>query len=194
MGIVWAGTDELLHRPVAVEELRLPPELTEEDASELREAPAMAMVSHPNVVPLYDGTQGSDTIFVVMELFASQSPTAITDAHGTLDQHQLALVTDSVAAALQAAHRIGITHRDVKPANVLLGQHDQVKLGDFGIARNAADPTSTRTGFVTGTPSSLSRRSRRAIPSRRHRTCGVRARRCSRRPRDACPTTTPPNR
>lgn len=160
MGTVWSGTDELLHRSVAVKELKLAPDLPEDEAAELREravreARAMAVVTHPNTVLLYDVAWDGNTPFVVMELVAGQSLAKILDRHGPLDHRLAALVVDGVAAALQAAHRLGITHRDVKPGNVLVGKDGEVKLSDFGIARNNADPTLTRTGFVLGTPAFL---------------------------------------
>ena len=157
MGTVWSGTDELLRRPVAVKEIRLPPGMPEEEAAELREralreARAIAVVTHPGVVTLYDVAREDGEPYVVMELVPSQSLATLLHEHGALDDPQLALVTDSVAAALDAAHRAGIIHRDVKPGNVLIGDTGQVKLSDFGISRNIAEPTLTRTGIMLGTP------------------------------------------
>jgi eukaryotic-like serine/threonine-protein kinase len=157
MGTVWSGTDELLRRPVAVKEVRLPPDLPEDEAAELREralreARAIAVVTHPNVVTLYDVAREDGEPFVVMELVPSQSLATIIHEHGVLDDHQLAVITDGVAAGLEAAHRNGIIHRDVKPGNVLIGDAGRVKLSDFGISRNVAEPTITRTGIMLGTP------------------------------------------
>ena len=110
MGTVWSGTDELLHRPVAVKELKLAPDLPADQAAELREravreARAMAVVAHPNVVMLYDVTWHGDRPFVVMELVVGQSLAKVVDRHGRLDVGPVASVVDGVAAALQAAHR-----------------------------------------------------------------------------------------
>lgn len=158
MGIVWSGTDELLRRPVAVKEVHLPPGMPEDEANEireraLREARAIAMVTHPNVVTLYDVAREAGEPFVVMELVPSQSLAAILSEHGALDDTQLALIADGVAAGLEAAHRNGIIHRDVKPGNVLIGDDGRIKLSDFGISRNIAETTITRTGIMLGTPS-----------------------------------------
>nr|WP_268811552.1 protein kinase [Kibdelosporangium aridum] len=160
MGTVWSGTDELLHRSVAVKELKLAPDLPEDEAADLREralreARAMAVVTHPNVVMLYDVAWDDNSPFVVMELVPGQSLAKILNRHGRLDVPLLALVIDSVAAALQAAHRLDIVHRDVKPSNVLVSKYGEIKLSDFGIARNSADPTLTRTGYLVGTPAFL---------------------------------------
>ncbi|GAA3362726.1 serine/threonine-protein kinase [Saccharopolyspora gregorii] len=157
MGIVWAGTDELLRRPVAVKEVLLPRGMPEGEAAELREralreARAIALVTHPNVVTLYDVARHEGEPFVVMELVPSQSLAAVLAEHGALGDPQLALVADGVAAALDAAHRAGIVHRDVKPGNVLIGDDGRIKLSDFGISRNVSEHTITSTGIMLGTP------------------------------------------
>lgn len=157
MGRVWSGVDELLRRPVAIKEVLLPAGMPEEDAAEqreraLREARAIAVLTHPNVVTLYDVARDQGRPFVVMELMPSRSLASIVEEHGALAQPQLAAVADGVAAALEAAHQTGIIHRDIKPSNVLVGESSQVKLSDFGISRNTAEPTITRRGIMLGTP------------------------------------------
>ncbi|WP_092629623.1 serine/threonine-protein kinase [Actinopolyspora mzabensis] len=157
MGSVWSGMDELLRRPVAIKAVRLPPGIPEAEAAEirertLREARATAVVTHPNVVTLYDVAREGDEPFVVMELVPSHSLASIIADHGPLDDSQLAVVIDSVASALETAHQAGVVHRDVKPGNVLLAADGRIKLSDFGISRNVAEPTLTRTGIMLGTP------------------------------------------
>ncbi|SFT01538.1 protein kinase domain-containing protein [Saccharopolyspora flava] len=160
MGYVWSGTDELLERPVAVKELHLPANVPEEEAADLREralreARAMATLSHPNTVMLYDVAREGGSPYVVMELVPGQSLSAILKRHRALNHYQLAVMIDGVAAALDAAHRVGIVHRDVKPGNVLLGPRGQVKLADFGLSRNVAETTMTRSEVLLGTPAYL---------------------------------------
>ncbi|HWE88523.1 MAG TPA: serine/threonine-protein kinase, partial [Pseudonocardiaceae bacterium] len=109
-------------------------------------------LTHPNVVAVFDVATDRGEPFVVMELLPARSLAELVRRHGPLGPAQLALVADAVAAALDAAHRHGIIHRDVKPGNVLVGDDGQVKLTDFGIARNVADTTMTGHGLVLGTP------------------------------------------
>ncbi|WP_281245704.1 serine/threonine-protein kinase [Amycolatopsis marina] len=157
MGTVWSAYDEFLHRPVAVKEVRLPPGLPPSQAAELRErtlreARAIAVLSHPNVIILHDVARENDDPFVVMELVPGRSLAGLLRAHGPLSVAQAAAVGDAVAAALEAAHAAGITHRDVKPGNVLVAKDGRIKLNDFGIARNVSEATMTRTGMMLGSP------------------------------------------
>ncbi|KFZ82622.1 serine/threonine protein kinase [Amycolatopsis sp. MJM2582] len=157
MGTVWSAYDEFLHRPVAVKEVRLPPGVPASQADELRErtlreARAIAVLSHPNVIILHDVARENDEPFVVMELLPSRSLAHILRDHGPLTVEQTAAVGIAVASALEAAHAAGITHRDVKPGNVLVAGDGRIKLTDFGIARNVSEATMTRTGMMLGSP------------------------------------------
>jgi serine/threonine protein kinase len=104
------------------------------------------------VVTLHDIAQDDGNPFVVMELVPGSSLAHLIRVNGPLDVQQSAAVADAVAAALQAAHRKGITHRDVKPANVLVAADGRIKLADFGIARNISENTMTSTGITLGSP------------------------------------------
>lgn len=157
MGTVWEAYDEFLHRPVAVKEVRLPPGIAAAEADELRErtlreARAIAVVSHPNVITLHDVAREGDEPFVVMEYMQARSLAELLREFGPLQAPQAATIGYAIAAGLAAAHQAGITHRDVKPGNVLVAEDGRVKLTDFGIARNVSEATMTRTGIMLGSP------------------------------------------
>jgi hypothetical protein len=157
MGVVWLAYDEVLHRQVAVKEVQLPAGMPEAEASDarertLREARAIAALTHPNVVAVYDVANEGVEPFVVMEWLRGRSLAQVLARAGRLNAGQLAVVADAIAAGLDMAHHRGITHRDVKPGNVLVGDDGQVKLTDFGISRNVSEVTMTSSGLVLGTP------------------------------------------
>ncbi|KOX21966.1 serine/threonine protein kinase [Saccharothrix sp. NRRL B-16348] len=157
MGTVWAAHDEVLRRDVAVKEILRPAGAPDDEAEvlrerTLREARSAAALAHPNLVTLYDVVQVDGDPYVVMELVPSSSLAEVVRQRGPLTDVQGAVVADAVAAALEAAHRAGITHRDVKPGNVLVADDGRVKLTDFGIARNVAEATLTSRGIMLGTP------------------------------------------
>ncbi|WP_031468265.1 serine/threonine-protein kinase [Sciscionella sediminilitoris] len=157
MGIVWSAYDELLHRNVAVKEVQLPAGMPDDEADAvrertLREARAVAALNQANVITVFDVAVTDGAPFVVMELVTGRSLAGLLRASGPLDEQAAALIADALAAALGAAHRTGITHRDVKPGNVLLGDGGQVRLTDFGIARSVAESTMTHTGIILGSP------------------------------------------
>ncbi|MBK1788812.1 serine/threonine-protein kinase [Prauserella cavernicola] len=157
MGTVWGAFDEFLHRQVAVKEVKMPPGVPANQAGELRErtlreARAIAGLSHPNVIILHDVVLEHGDPYVVMELLPSRSLAGLLRDGRRLSVGQAAAVADAVAAALGAAHTAGITHRDVKPGNVLVAQDGRIKLTDFGIARNVSEVTMTHTGTMLGSP------------------------------------------
>jgi serine/threonine protein kinase len=161
MGTVWEAYDEFLHRTVSVKEVLLPPGVPDEQAAELRErtlreARAIAALSHPNVITLHDVAREGGEPFVVTEYLLAHSLATLINVLGPLPEQKAAAITDAVAAGLAAAHQAGITHRDIKPGNVLIGVDGQVKLTDFGIARNVSEATLTSTGIMLGSPAYIS--------------------------------------
>ncbi|MBP2365955.1 serine/threonine-protein kinase [Pseudonocardia parietis] len=158
MGTVWSGFDDVLQRRVALKELKIQDGIPDGERMELRErimreARALAGLSHPNVVTVFDVLDsGGNEPLVVMELVPSKNLAAAISELGRLDASQAGVVGYGTAAALRAAHRAGITHRDVKPGNVLISNDGRIKLTDFGIARNESDAPMTSAGLVLGSP------------------------------------------
>ena len=133
MGTVWAATDEVLHRPVAIKQINVPPGLPTGEVARLRErtmreARAVAALSSPYVVTVFDVLTPDAGPVIVMELFRGRSLADVIRDVGRLTDGQAATVGVAVASALRAAHAAGITHRDVKPANVLIGVDGGIKL------------------------------------------------------------------
>ncbi|MFI0367384.1 serine/threonine-protein kinase [Actinomadura sp. 1N219] len=161
MGTVWRAHDETLHREVAVKEVVLPAGLSDGERENrhrrtLREARASARLNHPGVVTVHDVVDEDDRPWIVMELVRARSLQEIVEEDGPLPPARAAAIGRQIAGALRAAHAIGILHRDVKPANVLVADGDRAVLTDFGIAQLAGDATLTGTGLLIGSPAYMS--------------------------------------
>ncbi|WP_093774679.1 serine/threonine-protein kinase [Streptomyces sp. yr375] len=160
MGTVWRALDEVLHREVAVKEVRAPHGLSASDVERLyarleREAWAAARVANRNVVTVYDVATQDGRPWIVMEIVRGISLAELLDAEGPLEPARAAHIGAEVLAALRAAHEAGVLHRDVKPANVLLSNDGRVVLTDFGIATVEGTSALTMTGEVIGSPEFL---------------------------------------
>jgi serine/threonine protein kinase len=163
MGAVWLARDERLGRQVAVKQVLVSE--TDEALAEqqrqraLREGRIAARLSHPHAISVYDVAQEGETPWLVMEYLPSRSLSEVVTAEGVLRVDQVAQIGAQVADALTATHAAGIVHRDVKPANILIGQgpglEGLVKITDFGISHAHGDVTLTQTGQITGTPAFL---------------------------------------
>jgi serine/threonine protein kinase len=151
MGAVHRGVDQVLGRPVAVKVLKR--ELAD-DPTFLerfrREARAAAAVAHPGVAGVYDYGELGDQPFIVMELVEGETLAERLASRGRLGWREALAIGEQVARALAAAHAHGLVHRDVKPANVLLGSDGHAKVVDFGIAQAAQAATLTASGVVLG--------------------------------------------
>ncbi len=161
MGRVWKARDEVLHRDVAIKELVPPPGLTDEERREmrersLREARAIARLNHVNVVRIFDVLRTDGDPWIVMEYVASRSLQDTLAEDGPVSVARTIEIGLGVLGALNAAHKAGVMHRDVKPGNVLLGDDGRVVLTDFGLATIPGDPNVTRTGMVLGSPAYIS--------------------------------------
>ncbi|MFF0744408.1 serine/threonine-protein kinase [Streptomyces sp. NPDC004111] len=155
MGRVWRARDEVLHRTVAVKELRAGLYAAEADRAVLhartqKEARAAARINHPGVVTVHDVLHHDDRPWIVMEYVDGPSMADALKETGSFDPREAARIGLHVLGALHAAHAVGVLHRDVKPGNVMLARDGRVLLTDFGIAAIEGDSTITRTGELVG--------------------------------------------
>jgi serine/threonine protein kinase len=158
MGVVWLADDQLLDRQVALKEITFSLGLTDEERGILRErtmreARTAARLDHPHVTRVYDVVEEEGKPWLVMEHVPSRSLQEIVSTEGPLATAAVARIGLDVLAALEAAHRAGIVHRDVKPANVLVGPDGHACLTDFGIATSTGDSSLTTQGAIIGSPS-----------------------------------------
>jgi serine/threonine protein kinase len=170
MSTVWQGWDERLQRPVAVKQLHRQLGVSLEDADladqrAMREARNTARLHHPNAVEVLDVVDDDGRPALVMQYVPSRSLQVIVREGGPLPAEQVARIGTQVAAALAAAHRAGVVHRDVKPGNVLIGEDGVAMLTDFGISHAHGDMALTSTGLMTGTPAYLAPEIARGAPS-----------------------------
>ncbi|WP_112605533.1 serine/threonine protein kinase [Micromonospora noduli] len=162
MGRVWKARDRMLQRDVAIKEIVPPPGLTIEARQELRvrslrEARAIAQLDHVNVVRVFDVLLSADgDPQIVMEYVPSRSLHDTITTDGPVPPVRAAEIGLAVLGALRAAHRAGIMHRDVKPANILVGADDRIVLTDFGLATAVEDVNLTLSGVVLGSPAYVS--------------------------------------
>jgi predicted Ser/Thr protein kinase len=156
MGVVYLATDRRLGRRVALKVIV--PELAADPQFRVRferEARVAATLEHPHVVPVYEAGEQDGSLFIAMRFIDGRDLATEVREHGPLAPQRLARLIVQVAGALDAAHRAGVVHRDVKPANVLLagaGDDEHAYLTDFGLTREAASESGlTVTGQWVGT-------------------------------------------
>jgi serine/threonine-protein kinase len=152
MATIWRAVDEQLDREVAVKLLREQFGSDPGFAARFRqEARAAGSLSHPNIVPVYDyGTDADGAQFIVMQLVEGDNLATLLRERGHLETDDAVRIALGVASALEAAHRRGLVHRDVKPGNILLTDDGDVKVTDFGIARAVSEASMTVTGTTLG--------------------------------------------
>jgi len=161
MGVVYLGRDPKIGRVVAIKTMALSQEFEADELAEVkerffREAETAGRLSHPNIVTIYDAGDEHDLCYIAMELLKGGDLVPFTKPANLLPADKVVSVVARVADALGYAHRQGVVHRDVKPANLMYHpESDTLKVTDFGIAR-LTDSSKTKTGMVLGTPSYMS--------------------------------------
>ncbi|TDA65672.1 MAG: Stk1 family PASTA domain-containing Ser/Thr kinase [Clostridia bacterium] len=146
MAVVYQGHDRLLERPVAIKILQ---ENYAADEATVRrfhqEAQAVARLSHPNIVAIYDVGEEQGCHYLVMEYVSGRNLKELLKEKGTFPPDEAIQITRQICDALQHAHENGVVHRDIKPHNVLVTSGGRVKVTDFGLARAAASAEATIT-------------------------------------------------
>jgi eukaryotic-like serine/threonine-protein kinase len=161
MGVVYRAVDPVIGRNVAVKTIRLTEEGTGLSRPELlsrfqTEARAAGLLTHPNIVVVYDAGEEDGLYYITMELVVGQSMQAVFDSTEAFPVPRILRILEQACSALQFAHERSIVHRDIKPANLMLTADDTVKVTDFGTAKILQFGTVQQTAHVMGTPSYMS--------------------------------------
>ncbi len=152
MATVYVARDIRLDRIVAIKVMHAGLASDEDFVARfIGEAKAAAALSHPNVVAVYDQRTDGEHTFLVMEYVPGRTLRDALNSLGRLGPRAALEIMMPVLAALGAAHRAGLVHRDVKPENVLITEDGQVKVADFGLARAETASKMTKTGMIIGT-------------------------------------------
>jgi eukaryotic-like serine/threonine-protein kinase len=158
MGIVYRGFDRSLNRPVAVKVMA--PHLGSNGVARkrfAREAQAAAAVVHPHVVPIYRVNSSPERPYIAMALVDGHSLQDHVTEHGPLAAIDIVRISVQAADGLAAAHRQGLIHRDMKPANILMDKDvSRIMITDFGLARAVDEVAMTQSGCLAGTPNYMS--------------------------------------
>ena len=161
MGIVYKAVDPVIGRTVAVKTIRLSEEGTGLKRPELlarfqTEARAAGLLTHPNIVVVYDAGEEDGLYYITMELVEGKSLQALLDGGHSFPLPRTLRILDQTCSALQFAHERNVVHRDIKPANLMLTADDTVKITDFGTAKILQFGSTQQTSHVMGTPSYMS--------------------------------------
>ena len=161
MGVVYKAMDPVIGRTVAVKTIRLSEQGTGLSRPELlarfqTEARAAGLLTHPNIVVVYDAGEEDGLYFITMELVEGKSLQTLLDAGQSFPLPRVLRIMEQTCSALQFAHERNVVHRDIKPANLMLTGDDTVKVTDFGTAKILQFGTIQQTAHVMGTPSYMS--------------------------------------
>jgi tRNA A-37 threonylcarbamoyl transferase component Bud32 len=171
MGVVYRATDPAIGRTVAIKTIRIR-DLDEEHQRDklrerlFREARSAGVLSHPNIVTIYDMDEDDGVAYIAMAFVNGPTLEKILAANEALSGARMLRILRQAAQALDYAHSKGIVHRDVKPANIMTDEDGSVKITDFGIAKFAATAhAGNETGTVSGTPNYMSPEQIQGLPA-----------------------------
>jgi serine/threonine protein kinase len=161
MGVVYAATDPLIGREVAIKTIRLErlgDESTRADLTRrlFREAQSAGILSHPGIITIYDVGESGKDAYIVMEFVEGKTLEEVLASGIPQPSATWLSLLGQAAEALDYAHRKGIVHRDIKPSNIMISDNGTVKIADFGVAKLSTSTSLTQAGFVLGTPSYMS--------------------------------------
>jgi serine/threonine protein kinase len=161
MGVVYKATDPVIGRTVAVKTIKLSEQGTGLSRPELltrfqTEARAAGLLTHPNIVVVFDAGEEDGLYYITMELVEGKSLQAHLDGGQAFALPRVLRIMEQTCSALQFAHERNVVHRDIKPANIMLTADDTVKVTDFGTAKILQFGTMQQTAHVMGTPSYMS--------------------------------------
>ena len=156
MGTVYRAVDQTLDREVAIKVLN--PELADTKIIKRfqAEATTLAKLNHPEIATIYELLRLETQLLIVMELVRGETLEKVSVRLGKIEPDRAAYLIDKVLSALEHAHRAGIVHCDIKPANVMVTEHGGVKIMDFGTARVRGAENGTLDGYMMGTPAYMS--------------------------------------
>jgi len=155
-GVVYKAVDETLHRDVAVKTLNPDLANTEVMSRFRAEATILARLNHPQIATIYELFRADGDLLMVMEFVRGESLDKLSERVGAIAPERAAYVIDQILSALEHAHRGGVVHRDVKPANVMVTDEGSIKIMDFGIARVLGAEQKTVDFRLMGTPAYMS--------------------------------------
>ena len=166
MGVVYQAIDPTIGRSVAIKTIRLREVDDAEQRDRLRErlfreARSAGVLSHPNIVTIYDMDEEDGLAFIAMQFVNGPTVEAVLDGPENVKAKPIApdqifRILRQTAAALDFAHAKGIVHRDIKPANIMIDEDGTVRIADFGIAKASASGNLTGSGTILGTPNYMS--------------------------------------
>jgi serine/threonine protein kinase len=169
MGIVYHATDPSIGRSVAIKTIRIRDINDTQKRDKLRErlfreARSAGVLSHPNIVTIYDMDEADGLAYIAMAYVNGPTLEKILSSEAPLSGANMLRILRQAASALDYAHGRGIVHRDVKPANIMTDEDGAVKITDFGIAKIAAVSNVTETRTVVGTPNYMSPEQVQGLP------------------------------